>query len=69
LGDPTADTILDLLRGGLKGLTRTEIYNAFARNKRGEEIARALRSILMAGAARFTREETGGRPEERWFAI
>jgi hypothetical protein len=69
LGDPVADAILDLLRSNPMGLTRTEIYNAFARNKPREEITRALRSILMAGAARFSKDETGGRPTERWFAM
>lgn len=69
LGDPTADSILDLLRRAPLGLTRTDISSAFDRNKPREEIERALGVLLQVGAAHFTGVETAGRPSQRWFAL
>jgi hypothetical protein len=68
LGDPTADAILKALRTAANGLTRTEIRDHFHRKKQEKEIARALLVLHEKGLARFEREETAGRPVERWFA-
>ncbi len=69
LGDPVADEILAALRAHLEGLTRTDIRELFKRNRRAERIDTALRLLLEHGLARPQREETGGRPAERWYAV
>lgn len=68
LGDPVADTILRALRANPEGLTRTDILKGlFSGHDRG--IDRALALLMERGLARSERRgETGGRPEERWFA-
>ena len=70
LGDQTADVILQGLRNSPGcGLTRQQISEGlFARNKRAEEITRALNVLQRANLARFQAEETNGRPAKRWFA-
>lgn len=68
LGDPVADEILRALRNAPQGLTRTEIRDLFGRNRRTDDIGRALGQLLEQGLARPEREETGGRPAERWVA-
>jgi hypothetical protein len=68
LGDPTADEILKALRAAATGLTRTDIRDHFRRNKQEGEITRALYLLHQKGLARFERQETGGRPIERWVA-
>jgi hypothetical protein len=68
LGDPTADAIIKALRAAATGLTRTDIRDHFRRNKQEGEITRALYLLHQKGLARFERQETGGRPIERWFA-
>jgi hypothetical protein len=70
LGDATADEILRALRtAGSGGLTRTEISAQFGRNKQAGDIGRALNVLQEYGRARMTREQTEGRPVERWYAI
>jgi len=71
LGDQTADTILQALRANPGGLTRQDVNTGvFARNKKADEITRAMRSLVQRGLARFVAEaDTGGRPRERWFAV
>jgi len=67
LGDPTADDILEAIRGATPGgMTRSEIRDLFQRHKSGEEITRALQALFESGLAEFTRETTDGRPIERW---
>jgi hypothetical protein len=69
LGDPVADELLRALRvEGAHGMTRTEIRDLFGRNRRQSEIGRALGVLLEHGLAKVAREQTGGRPAERWFA-
>jgi hypothetical protein len=69
-GDTEADKILEALQGaGQMGMTRTEISNLFNRNRRADQIARALENLLKLGRVR--REpvnDTGGRAAEKWFA-
>jgi hypothetical protein len=66
MGDPTADDIVQLLRGR-PGTTRTEIRDFFGRHKSVDEINRALAVLVENGLARREQRETGGRPAECWF--
>lgn len=70
MGDQTADTILQALRGAPQGLSRQEINeNVFGRNKRAEDIGRALQFLAENGlASPVMQTATGGRPAERWLA-
>jgi hypothetical protein len=68
LGDPVADDLLRLLRSCPRGLTRTDLRDYFQRHQSADRIARALGLLLQHGLARCERQETGGRPVERWFA-
>jgi len=75
-GNPNADEIVTALRNNRQGLTRTDIRDLFARNRKSGEIENALMLLLRSGLARRvnekpqneTGEETKGRPIERWFA-
>lgn len=69
LGDPVADEILRALKNAPNGLTRTDIRDLFGRNKAASDIGRALRALVENGLARCEREETDGRPAERWYAL
>jgi len=73
LGDPTADTILEALKGaGQAGMTRTEISALFGRNRSAAQIDRALAYLVQQGKATLKKagpSAQGGRPAERWFAI
>ena len=69
IGDPLADELLALLRANPQGLTRTEIREHFKRNRRSNQISRALGILQEHGLARCVQEETGGRPAERWYAV
>jgi hypothetical protein len=69
LGDPVADEILQALRRAEAGLTRTEIRDLFGRNESGKRITKALSALAGAGLVTVKKEETDGRPAERWFAI
>lgn len=67
-GDATADEISRALLQHPEGMTRTTINALFGRNRKADEITRALDVLLQAGKARRVDEQTGGRPAERWFA-
>jgi hypothetical protein len=70
LGDATADEIFRALRDRPEGMTRTEIREHFAKNKRSAEIERALAVLQEYGRARMVREHgEQGRPTERWYTI
>jgi hypothetical protein len=69
LGDPDADDILGALRHAEEGMTRDEIRNLFNRHRSAVRIGRSLAALLEAGRVRFERQETSGRPAERWFAV
>jgi hypothetical protein len=69
-GDSTVDSIREALRNaGEKGVSRTEMRDMFGRNMSVHEIERGLGFLLFKGWARRESIETGGRPEERWFAV
>jgi hypothetical protein len=70
LGDPTADEILRALRAaGAEGLTRWDITNHFGRNKPAAELDRAIGVVVERGLARFAKEDSGGRPNVRYWAL
>jgi hypothetical protein len=68
LGDPVADDVLRLLRGSPDGLTRTDLMHYFGRHQSSDRIGRALGLLRQHRLVRFERQETAGRPAERWFA-
>jgi 5S rRNA maturation endonuclease (ribonuclease M5) len=68
LGEPMADEILRMLRARPEGMTRTDIRDAFHRNRSGNEIGRALEVLLGHGLAAPMAVPTGGRPGEHWLA-
>jgi hypothetical protein len=63
-GDPTADKILECLKGGEK--TQTEIYHLFEKNKSSEEIERAIKALVDGGRVTSRTEKTTGRPRILW---
>lgn len=67
-GDAVADRIAGALRGKPEGLSKTDISELFKRNKSSERIGQALALLEGEGRVRREERETGGRPEERWFA-
>src|SRR5262245_44276109 len=69
LGDALADEILQIIRAAApNGLTRTDLYNAFGRNKQSTLIQQALAGLLRHQLVRYATEATAGRPIERWYA-
>ena len=69
-GDPVADRINAALReAGNEGMTRTQIRDLFQRNKSADTIEKALNLLEHTGEARQETRDTGGKPEERWFAV
>jgi hypothetical protein len=69
LGDALADEILHMLRAvAPDGMTRTDIYNTFGRNKRSITIQQALAGLWRHQLVTYTTEATAGRPIERWYA-
>jgi hypothetical protein len=69
LGDPVADELLSALRKHAQGMTRTEIRDWFQRNRKVQEIDRALLLLSKQGLIRREDSQSGGRPVERWFAV
>lgn len=69
LGDPTADEILTQLRSRAEGLRRNELRDHFGRHKTAGELDRALSALSEHGLVHSVREETRGRPADRWLAI
>lgn len=69
LGDPIADEILRALKASPRGLTRTEIRDHFGRNQESHRIGLALALLVEHGLAQFSKEESGGRPTQRWIAV
>ncbi len=69
LGDPVADELLKAIRHSTDGLTRTEIRDFFKRHQSKNQIDRAVGLLLSQGLIRSAKEETGGRPIERFFSL
>jgi len=68
-GDVVADRILQAIRGSTNGLTRTDIRDLFFRNISGVKIDDALCFLESHSLLRMARENTGGRPIERWVVV
>jgi len=68
-GDPVADRILGGIRHADGGLSRTEIRDLFFRHTSSNRIDLALSSMEGLNLIQRTKEETGGRPTERWTAL
>jgi hypothetical protein len=68
LGNQVADQILKALGNAPEGLTRNDIHNLFVRHRTSAEIGAALRILSERGLVEVEKEDTGGRPVERWFA-
>ena len=68
LGDPVADYINRMLINSPAGLTRTEISTMFGRNKKSDEISRALGTLLEQELVLKEEIETEGRTVEKWFS-
>jgi hypothetical protein len=68
-GDWIADRILQALRRSTSGLTRTEISNLFSRNTSGEKFDLALSFLESLNRISMVKEDSGGRPVERWVAV
>jgi hypothetical protein len=68
-GDPVADELLKLLRSSPNGLSRSELRDYFGRNQSSDRIGRALGLLLQHKRVWCQRQDTGGRPAERWFAV
>lgn len=67
-GDPVADEIgAALHQAGSEGMTRTEVSARFGRHETSSRIGAALAALKLKGLVRLEREQTGGRPTERWF--
>ena len=50
-------------------MTRNDIINHFGRHRSASAIGRALALLLQHGLVRFEKNPTGGRSEERWYAV
>jgi hypothetical protein len=68
LGDPVADELIRLLRVAADGMSRWELYAALGRHQSSERTGHALALLAEHGLAQSEKRQTGGRPEERWFA-
>ena len=69
LGDADADAVLSLLQEASKGLTTTELHDAFDRHWEAARIARALKTLVEHGAVAEVREATRGRPAIRYQSL
>jgi hypothetical protein len=67
LGNLVADQILKALKGAPQGLTRDDLRNLFGRHRSSGEIGTALQILAAGDLAEYKKEESGGRPIERWF--
>ncbi len=68
-GDEVADKALEELRRRREeGMTGTEIYRIWNGRRKKEQIQRALEYLRKLGRVRAEKTETGGRPQERWYA-
>jgi hypothetical protein len=68
LGNQVADQILKALGNAPEGLTRNDLRDVFGRHRSSEEIGAALRILSERALVEVEKENTGGRPVERWFA-
>ena len=68
LSNTTADKIKSMLASMPEGASLTQISHHFGRNKKSDELQRALASLKESGIARSETRKTGGRAADLWFA-
>ena len=68
MANTTADKILGMLAAMPEGASLTQISHYFGRNKKSDELQRALASLKETGKARSETRKTGGRAADLWFA-
>jgi hypothetical protein len=68
VGNSTADRIYTLLLNMPEGASLTQINHHFGRNKKSDELQRALATLKESGKARSESRKTGGRAADIWFA-
>ncbi len=68
-GDTTADTILNMLGSMPEGASLTQISAHFGRNKKSDELQRALATLKTSGKARSESRKTNGRAADIWFTV
>jgi len=68
LTNTTADRILAFLLNMPEGATLTQISSHFGRNKKSDELQRAITTLKDSGKARSESRKTGGRAADIWFA-
>ncbi|MBI5554803.1 MAG: DUF3987 domain-containing protein [Elusimicrobia bacterium] len=66
-GYPLADEILNALKNNPESMTRTQISNFCGRNKDKESIDKALTFLAERGLVFMEKDETPGRPTEKWI--
>ena len=69
LGNPIADTILELLEAEPNGYTRTQIRDYFKRNYSRSVISPALQLLVDIGKIFVTKINSGGRYIELWKSV
>jgi hypothetical protein len=66
-GDPIADRLMRVLKAaGPSGLPKDELYQAMGRQVPRARLTPSLELLRKQGLAVMSREQTGGRPRERW---
>jgi hypothetical protein len=68
MANTTTDRIMGMLAGMPEGASLTQISNHFGRNKKSDELQRALVTLKESGRARSESRKTGGRAADIWFA-
>lgn len=68
LGNHVADQILRAIGKAPEGLTKNDLRDLFGRHRSSEEIGVALQILRDHNLVECEKEDTGGRPVERWFA-
>lgn len=68
LGNPVADQIREALKRKPEGMTRSEIYNMFGKNKASKQIIKALTFLLEHSLVKKQIRKTKGRPVEVWVS-
>jgi hypothetical protein len=67
-GNPLAEQIHTALKSNPDGLTRTQLRDLFSRNRTGNDVEQALKTLTRTQRAHPERVSTGGRPAELWHA-
>ena len=68
LGNQVADQIRTAIENAPEGMTRNDLHDLFGRHRASKEIGDALRILVERGLVECEKENTSGRPVERWFS-